>query len=100
MDNVPNVRPWKITQPFQLLAVWMVGFMVVTGQFIYASLQVQNNLWQCIAFSGAAIIFAPLFMMIIFKLQTKYRPEMQGGEHYQEILKWREEAKRGKLRDL
>lgn len=82
-----QISPEKITQPFQLLATWMIGLIFISGELIYASLQSKEILWQSVTYTISSILIILIFMRTIFVLQTKYRPEMQGGEHYQEI--WR-----------
>ena len=74
----------KITQPFQLLASWIVGMIFIVGELIYASLNALEN-WQKITYTIASIGISLIFIYVTFRLQTKYRPEMQDGEHYQQI---------------
>ncbi len=79
-----SIPPHKITQPFQLLAAWMVGMILIVGELIYASLSTTRE-WQSITYTVSAIILTLIFIRVIFLLQTRFRPEMQDAQHYQEI---------------
>lgn len=79
-----DIPPHKITQPFQLLASWIVGMIFIVWELIYASLNTEQN-WQKITYTIASICIGLIFIRVIFLLQTKYRPEMQDSENYQKI---------------
>jgi len=74
-----DIPPHKITQPFQLLASWIVGMIIIVGEFIFLCRNSVEN-WLKISSFSVAVILAIIFIYVIFKLQTKYRPEMQDGE--------------------
>lgn len=79
-----DIPPHKVTQPFQLLASWMVGMVIVVGEFIYLCKNSQEQWLKISSFLGA-ILLAIIFIGVIFRLQTKYRAEMQDSIHYQQI---------------
>lgn len=81
-----DIDAHKITQPFQLLAAWIVGMIVLVGEFLHTTLNTQS-IWIEIPAFVISVMLSLIFIKTIFTLQTKYRPEMQDSEHYQEI--WR-----------
>ncbi len=86
-----EINAHKITQPFQLLASWLVGMLILVWEFLHVCLQSQE-LWLKICSFISATLFTIIFIWVIFRLQTKYRAEMQDGEHYQQIwMKQREQ---------
>ena len=81
----------KITQPFQLLASWIVGMLILVWEFLHVCLSSQEQ-WLKISSLICGISLSIIFIWAIFTLQTKYRAEMQDSEHYQQIwLKKREQ---------
>jgi len=76
----------KITKPIQLLAAWLVGLIVIDGSFLAAAGMISTPSWIPAALTIAAIINVPLFLVCIFLLQTKFRPEMQEDDYYAKYL--------------
>ena len=77
-----RIKPEKITTPTQLLAAWLVALVILVGIFVYASIKTDESFFICLLYAGASILIIPLFLIIIFMLQTKYRPEMQEDKYY------------------
>lgn len=96
-----DIQADKITQPFQLLASWIVGMLILVWEFLHVCLNSKET-WLKISSLTSAIILSIIFIWVIFTLQTKYRAEMQDSEHYQQIwLKQREyEVSKSKPLDL
>lgn len=84
--NEQRINPEKITKPIQLLAAWLIGLILLVGALITGATQVTEPDWLPIFFSFSAVAIIPLFLYLIFKLQTKYRPQMQEDHYYSEYL--------------
>jgi hypothetical protein len=81
-----KINPEKITKPIQLLAAWLIGLIVLVGSLVTAANLVTSPTWLPVLFSIAAIAIIPLFLYLIFQLQTKYRPQMQEDQYYSQYL--------------
>lgn len=79
-----DIPAHKITQPFQLLASWIVGMLILVWEFLYLC-QKSEELWLKVSSFISSVILSIIFIWVIFTLQTKYRAEMQDSEHYQKI---------------
>ena len=81
-----KIEPSKITKPIQLLAAWLTGLVIVNGTFLTAASQITTPKWAPSILIIASLINVPLFLISIFLLQTKYRPEMQEDSFYSKYL--------------
>lgn len=81
-----KIVPEKITRPIQLLAAWLIGLIVIDGAFLTAASQIENPNWAAGVLVLASVINVPLFLISIFLLQTKFRPEMQEDVYYSKYL--------------
>jgi hypothetical protein len=86
MDKGRAFEPHRITKPFQLLATWLLGLIVVDGSFLGAACYVAKPDWVPGALVIASIVNVPLFLFSIFLLQTRFRPEMQEDGYYSKYL--------------
>jgi hypothetical protein len=77
-----RIEPEKITKPIQLVAAWFVALIVLVASFLSAAKTVDQPLWLPVLFGFAAVSFVPLFATLVFRLQTKYRPELQEDRYY------------------
>ena len=77
-----TIQPDRITKPFQLLAAWLVGLIVVNASFLGAASLISLQSWGPNALIIASIANVPLFIGSIFLLQTKFRAEMQTDDYY------------------
>lgn len=84
--NGHQIKPEKVTKPIQLLAAWLAGLIIVDASFLTAAGQLQLPSWVSGALVIAAIVNVPLFLLSIFLLQTKFRPEMQEDTFYSQYL--------------
>lgn len=82
----PKIEPHRIEKPIQLLAAWLVGLVLVDGAFLTSAALITVPAWAPGVLVCAAVTNVPLFLTAIFLLQTKFRPEMQGDEHYAHYL--------------
>lgn len=81
-----RISPEKITKPIQLLAAWLVGLFSVNGSFLFAATRLTQGSWEASALVIAAITNVPLFLIALFVLQTKFRPELQEDSYYSTYL--------------
>ena len=86
MDTSKQIEPHKITKPIQLLAAWLAGLVLVNGSFLVAATQIAQPTWVPGALVAAGIVNVPLFLLAIFLLQTRFRPEMQEDSFYSRYL--------------
>lgn len=84
-----NIHPDKITKPIQLLAAWLAGLILVNGSFLTAASQLTVPEWLPPTLVIASIVNVPLFLLSLFLLQTKFRPEMQEDVYYSKYLEKR-----------
>jgi hypothetical protein len=82
-----KIEPEKITKPFQLLAVWMAGLVLLVGSFLTAAGVVTGLPWLRGVFGIAAVAIVPIFVILIFLMQTKFRPQLQEDPFYAGYLK-------------
>lgn len=84
--NNSQIVPEKVTRPIQLLAAWLTGLIIINSAFLITATQMISHPWASGALVVAAIVNVPLFLMSIFLLQTRYRPEMQEDIYYSKYL--------------
>lgn len=81
-----QIEAHKITKPIQLLAAWLVGLAIINISFLGAATKITTPDWIPALLSIASIVNVPLFVLSIFLLQTKFRPEMQEDSYYSEYI--------------
>ena len=81
-----KIEAHKITKPIQLLAAWLVGLAIVNVTFLTAAASITQPSWVTGLLSIAAVVNVPVFVVSIFLLQTKFRPEMQEDSYYSDYL--------------
>ncbi|HTJ48460.1 MAG TPA: hypothetical protein VL443_03320 [Cyclobacteriaceae bacterium] len=81
-----QIKPEKITKPIQLLAVWLIGLILLVGSLLSASATIKSPDWLPAFFAISAVTIIPVFLFLIFMLQTKFRPEMQEDLFYSKYL--------------
>jgi len=81
-----QINPEKITKPIQLLGAWLVGLLAIDASFLFAASSMGTASWQSTALTIAAIANVPLFIVALFLLQTKFRPELQEDSYYSTYL--------------
>lgn len=86
----PKIQAHKITKPFQLMAVWFVGLIFVVGIFFYAAAVITTPGWITPVLVISGVLFVPSFIFAVFRMQTKYRNELQEDHYYFEYKKWHE----------
>ena len=86
-EAINNIKPEKVTKPIQLLGAWLLGLILLVIALLTASAKTYELKWLNAFYGISAVLIIPLFLRLIFLLQTKYRPEMQADEFYSEMLK-------------
>lgn len=81
-----NIKPETITKPIQLLAVWLLGLLLLVSGLLTAAATLKSPSWLPSFFSISAVAIIPLFLILIFLLQTRFRPEMQEDIYYSKYL--------------
>lgn len=84
--NEPTFKPEKITKPIQVLGAWLAGLFSIDSCFLFAAARMPANSWESGALTIAAIINVPLFLLAVFLLQTRFRPELQEDSYYSTYL--------------
>ena len=80
--NNSKIDPEKVKSPYQLLGACLAGLVLLDGLFLYTAIQMTSPLIFPILLVSASILFVPLFLYFIFKLQTKHRKGMLSDEYY------------------
>jgi hypothetical protein len=93
-----EIKPHLVTKPFSLLAAWLVGLVLIDTLFLSYAAIIHKPGWITPLLVIASILTVPLFLLCIFLLQTKFRPEMQEDPFYSEYLKTQKET--GKRIDI
>jgi hypothetical protein len=75
-----------ITRPFQMLAAWLVGLVLIDGIFLETALRLDAGAWERRWLVAAAIFNVPAFLAALFTLQTRFRAELQDDAHYERYL--------------
>jgi hypothetical protein len=83
----PKIEPHRITRPIQLLAVWIAGLILLVSAFLTAAGNISNPPWLPGLFGISAVALVPVFVALIFIMQTKFRQQMQDDSYYAEWLK-------------
>jgi hypothetical protein len=76
------IKPNNITKPIQLLAAWLAGLLAIDSCFLIAAARLPTGSWEAQALTVAAIANVPLFLLAVFLLQTRFRPELQEDLYY------------------
>jgi len=82
----PQIQPHRITKPIQMLAVWMLALILLDGSFLTAAGLLTKPEWLPPLLVIAAIAFVLLFLIALFLLQTKFRPQLQEDAYYADYL--------------
>lgn len=80
-----KIEAHRVTKPIQLLAAWLIGLVLVDGIFLGAAMSL-GDAWERSLLVIAAVLNVPGFLLAIFLLQTKFRPELQEDAFYYEYI--------------
>ena len=92
--NRKQLEPHRITKPIQLLATWLLALTILEGTFMTAAVSIDQPRWLRATIVLVALIFVPIFLALLFLLQTKFRPEMQEDVYFADYLERREQITR------
>ncbi len=81
-----KINPEKITKPIQLLAVWFTGLTILVAALLTGASTISTPIWIPAFLAVSTVAIIPVFLIFIFLLQTKYRPQMQEDEYYYRYL--------------
>src|SRR5258707_4174 len=81
-----QIQPHRITKPIQLLAVWMAGLTILVGSLLTGARFLANPQWVPPFLAVSAVALVPVFLGLLFLLQTKFRPQLQEDVYYSEWL--------------
>ena len=81
-----KIEPQNVTKPIQLLAAWLVGLILINSTFLGAAKVITQPTWAAGFLVIAAIINVPIFLYLIYSLQTKFRAELQEDTYYAKHL--------------
>lgn len=77
-----KIKPEKIIKPIQLLAAILLFTILVIGVFITAANSIKEPPWISPVLIIVSIIIVIIVLIMIYRMQTKYRPEMLSGDEY------------------
>jgi len=86
MSETSEIVPHRITKPIQLLAAWLTGLSIINASFLTAARLIQTPQWLPTLLVIAAVVNVPVFIISLFLLQTRFRPEMQEDTYYAKYL--------------
>jgi len=70
----------------QLLAAWLAGLLCIDSAFLVAVTQLESGTLESIVLTVATVLNVPLFLLAVFLLQTRFRPELQEDSYYSAYL--------------
>ncbi len=91
-----RIEPSKVTKPIQLLAAWLAGLILINSAFLVAAAQINQPNWASGLLVIASVCNVPIFLLCLFLLQTKFRPEMQEDLFYARYLERRVSVQTGR----
>ena len=75
VTSAPNtIHPETVRSPFQLLGGWLVFIIVLDGSFLGAATAIHHPRWASGVLTIAAVVNVPALLLLIFLLQTRFRP--------------------------
>ena len=95
-----NIKADKIKQPIQLLAAWLVAMIAIISAFFTAAATIQSPTWLPAVLAIAAILYVPMFTWFIYRMQTKFRVQMQDDSYFSEQMKFTLEQNSGSLKKI
>lgn len=85
-SHTQKIEPQKVTKPIQLLAAWLVGLILIDGIFLTAASALRGGGLESSILVIAAVLNVPIFLIALFVLQTRFRPELQEDSYYSQYL--------------
>jgi hypothetical protein len=88
-----QIVPEKVSKPIQLLAAWLLCLVTIDCAFLSTATKIAFPLWVPSILVIASIANVPVFLLLIFFLQTKFRSELLEDKYYSELLKNKDSGK-------
>jgi hypothetical protein len=82
-----QLRPEKITHPFQLMAAWFLMLITLVASLLAAAIKIDRPSWAAGFLVVSAVVLAVLVMIAVFVMLTRFRPHLQGPREYAEWIK-------------
>jgi tetratricopeptide (TPR) repeat protein len=82
MSDGQRIDPEKVGSPFQLLAAALVFIVLLDGSFLSAAAVISEPRWASGVLVIASVLNVPVLLFGTFVLQTRFRDELLGDEHY------------------
>lgn len=86
--------PHKVTTPIQLVAVWFLCMFALVGAFLTASGTTPDSFLRQV-FAWTAVVLIPVFVSLIFAMQTRFRRHLINDEHYIQLIEIEQKEYRG-----
>jgi hypothetical protein len=77
-----GIEPEKVTKPIQLVAAWFATLVLLVSAFLTASTTANDPSWLPILYGAAAVAAVPFFALFVFRLQTRYRPQLLEDKYF------------------
>src|SRR5688572_15199994 len=90
-----GIEPEKVTTPIQLVAAWFATLVLLVTAFLAAGTTTDEPAWLPVLYGSAAVGVVPFFAWLVFRLQTRHRPELLEDIYYAKY-----KADSAKLRDF
>lgn len=91
-----NISPSSVTKPIQLLAAWLVGLLSLNASFLLTATNIKNPEWASGFLVICSAVNVPVFLLCLFMLQTRFRPEMQEDQFYSKYIEKKYSIETGK----
>ncbi len=103
----PKIEPHKITKPVQRMAVWFAGLILLESILITGACAIRVPTWVSGFLSISGVVLVPIFLTMVFMMQTRFRPQLQEDSFYYEEQKglflvhtWRPSRTPGQIADI
>ena len=87
----PQIQPHRITKPIQLLAVLMAGLILLVSALLGGASFLGQSAWISGFLAISAVVSVPLFLIFLFLLLTRFRPQLQEDSYYSKWLRQQQE---------
>lgn len=95
-----GIEPEKVTKPIQLVAAWFATLVLLVSAFLTASSTANDPSWLPVLYGAAAVASVPFFALFVFRLQTRYRPQLLEDKYFVKAQAEREQLSGFKAENL
>ena len=82
-----SIKPHKITKPIQLVALWFLTLLLLDWILLNFTTKVNIVEWMRICDFITSLIVIPVFIILAYRLQTKFRPYLGEDKYFYPWLK-------------